>query len=144
MYEVKSKTVNVKLNSVLKNADTHLQIGLQTHHAPCAVTGIQGSCWSSSICSQMSLHWCTKWKNVMDPWPAPYQNSNGYWWPEKIWQELTSNISNLYCFNTVLHQGTLNRRRTTDTSDMLLPLSSNATSLLAGESVSSVMPLDTC
>ena len=28
----------------------------------------------------MSLHRRTKWKNVMDTWQAPYQNSNDYWW----------------------------------------------------------------
>jgi len=53
-----------------------------------------------------------------------------YLWPEKIWQVFPSNISNLYCFNTVLHQGTFKGRRTTDKSDMLLPLSSNATSFV--------------
>ena len=29
-------------------------------------------------CSQMSLHRCIIKKTVMDPWPAPYQNSNDY------------------------------------------------------------------
>jgi hypothetical protein len=130
MYKIKSKTVNVKLNSALKNTDTDLQIGIQTHHTPCAITGVQRSCWSPSIYSQMSLHRCTKQKNVMDPWPAPYQNSNGYWWPWKIWGELPSNISNLYSFNTVLHQRTLQGRRSIHKSDVLLPLYSNATSPL--------------
>jgi len=59
MYNIKSKTVNVKLYSTLENTDTDLQIGIQTRHAPPAIIGIQGSCWSPSICSQMSLNWCT-------------------------------------------------------------------------------------
>jgi hypothetical protein len=51
-----------------------------------------------------------------------------YLWPEKIWQDNPSNISNYYSFNTVLHQGTLNRRWTTDNSTVLLPTSSKAAS----------------
>jgi len=46
-------------------------------------------------------------------------NSKDYWWPENIWQDLPSNISNLYCFNTVLHQGILQEKWTIDKSDML-------------------------
>jgi len=37
-----------------------------------------------------------------------------YLWRENIWQQLPSNISNLYCFNTVLHQGTLKGSETTN------------------------------
>jgi len=36
-----------------------------------------------------------------------------YQLPEMIWQELPSNISNLYCFNTVLHQEDLHRAAST-------------------------------
>jgi len=72
MYKIKSKTVNVKLNSALKNTDNDLQIGIQTHCAACVITGIEGTC------SQMSQNQCTKQKNVMDHWPAPYQNSSGH------------------------------------------------------------------
>jgi len=53
-----------------------------------------------------------------------------YLWPVKIWQDLPSNTSNLYCFNTVLHQGSLKGRGTTGKSDLLIPLSSNATSFV--------------
>ena len=49
-----------------------------------------------------------------------------YLWPENIWQQLPSNISTLYYFNTVLHQRTLQGRGTTDESEVLLPLLSNA------------------
>ena len=48
--------------------------------------------------------------------------------PEKIWQERPSNISNLYCWNTVLHQRTLQGRRSTHKSWVLFPPSSNAAS----------------
>ena len=40
------------------------------------------------------------------------------------------NISNFYYFNTVLHQGTLQGRQTTDKSNVLLPTSSNAPSFV--------------
>ena len=50
-----------------------------------------------------------------------------YLWPAK---ELPLHISNLYCLNTVLHQRTLQGRRTTDKSEVLLPLSSNAASFV--------------
>jgi len=51
-----------------------------------------------------------------------------YLCPEKIWQERPSNISNLYCWNTVLHQRTLQGRRSTHKSWVLFPPSSNAAS----------------
>jgi hypothetical protein len=51
-------------------------------------------------------------------------------WPEKIWQDLPSKITNFYCFNTVLHEGTLQGRQTTGKFEMLLPLSSNVTSFV--------------
>jgi len=70
----------VKLNSALQNADTDLQIGMQTHHSSDAVTGMAGTCWSPTIWSQMSLHRCIIKKTVMVPWPAPYQNSNDHWY----------------------------------------------------------------
>jgi hypothetical protein len=50
----------------------------QTLQAPCAVNEIEGTSWSPSICSQMALHQHRTQKDVMDPWQAPYQNSNGY------------------------------------------------------------------
>ena len=53
-----------------------------------------------------------------------------YPWPEKIWEYLSSNISNLYCFNTVLHQQTLKWHRTTCKYVMLLPLSSKTMSFV--------------
>jgi hypothetical protein len=42
-----------------------------------------------------------------------------------FWQQLPSDISNLYCFNTVLHQRISPRRRTSDKSAVLCPLPSN-------------------
>jgi hypothetical protein len=51
-----------------------------------------------------------------------------YLWPEKISQDHSSNVSNFYYFNTLLHQGTLQGRQTTDKSKVLLPTSSKATS----------------
>jgi len=46
----------MKLNSALQNADTDLQIGMQTHYSSGAITGLEGTCWSATIWSQMSLH----------------------------------------------------------------------------------------
>jgi hypothetical protein len=40
------------------------------------------------------------------------------------------NICNLYCFNTVLHQSTLQGKGTTDKSNVLPPLSSNTASFV--------------
>jgi hypothetical protein len=65
----------------------------------------------------------------MDPWPAPYQNSNGYWWPEKIWQELPSNIV-IFTVSTLCYTKGPYKEGILQTSDMLLPLSSNAASPL--------------
>jgi hypothetical protein len=50
--------------------------------------------------------------------------------PEEFWQELTSNISNLYSFNTVLHQRISQQSRTLDKFEVLLPIPSNAASFL--------------
>jgi len=58
MYKYKSKNQSVKLNSALKNTDTHLQIGTKTYHISCAISGIEGTCCLPSVCSQMSLHRC--------------------------------------------------------------------------------------
>jgi hypothetical protein len=52
-----------------------------------------------------------------------------YLQPEIFWQQLPSDISNLYCFNTVLHQR-ISHGRTSDTSAVLLPLPINATFFL--------------
>jgi hypothetical protein len=41
MYKIKSKTVNVKLNSALTNTDTDLQIGMQTCHSSDAIIGME-------------------------------------------------------------------------------------------------------
>jgi len=68
----------VQLNSAIKNKGTDLQISMQTCHSSGAITGMEGTCWSPTIWSQMSLHWCIIKKTVMYPWPAPYQNSNDY------------------------------------------------------------------
>jgi len=68
----------MKLNSALQNADTDLRIGMQTHHSSGAITGLEGTCWSATIWSQMSLHQRVRKKTVMDPWPATHQNSNDY------------------------------------------------------------------
>ena len=77
----------------------------------------------------MSLHRCITLQTFTNPWPEPHDNSNDYW-PEKIWQELLSNISNPYCFNTMLHQRTLQGRQYTHKSELLFPLSSNTASFV--------------
>ena len=59
--------------------DTDLQICMQTHHSSGAITGMEGTCWSPTIWSQMSLLQHIIKKIVTDPWPATYQNSNDYW-----------------------------------------------------------------
>jgi len=48
----------VKINSALQNTDTDLQIGMQTCHSSGAITGMEGTCWSPTIWSQMYLHRC--------------------------------------------------------------------------------------
>ena len=141
MYKYRSKHGVVKLNSALKDRDTDLSTGTQTHHSSYAITVIEGTCWSPSIWSKKPLHPYVPQKNVMDPWSAPYQNGNDYWcllWPENIWQQLPSNISNRHCSNTVLHQRTLQGRWYTHRCEVLL-LSSN-TVFVGGKSVSSMMP----
>jgi len=50
--------------------------------------------------------------------------------PEKFRHVLPSDISNLYSFNTVLHQRISQQRRTLDTSAVLLPHPSNSASFL--------------
>jgi len=79
MYTYSSKYGAVKLNSALKDTDTDLLIGTQTCHNSRAITGIAGTCWSPSIWCRKPLHPYIPQKNVTDPWPAPYQNSNNYW-----------------------------------------------------------------
>jgi hypothetical protein len=68
----------MKLNSALKNADTDLQIGMQTHYSSHAITGLEGICWSATIWSRMSVHQRVIKKTVTDSWPATHQNSNDY------------------------------------------------------------------
>ena len=55
-----------------------IQIGTQTCHSSGAITGTDGTCWSPSISCQEPMHPYILQKNVMDPWPAPYQSSNDY------------------------------------------------------------------
>jgi hypothetical protein len=50
--------------------------------------------------------------------------------PENVWQELPSDISNIYSFNTVLHQRIKQQTRTLDKSAVLLPHPSNSASFL--------------
>jgi len=50
--------------------------------------------------------------------------------PETFWQVLPSGISNLYSFNTVLHQRISQHRRTLDKSAALIPHPSNSASFL--------------
>ena len=75
-YKYRWKNEPVNLNSALKNTDTDLQIGMQTHCSSGVTTGMVGTCWSPTI---HNLHRCIIKKMVMDLWPAPYQNSNNYW-----------------------------------------------------------------
>jgi len=79
MYKYRSKCGAVKLTSTLKDTDTDLSIGTQTRLSSRAINGIEGTCWSPSIWRQKPLHPYIPQKNVIDPWPAPYQNSNDYW-----------------------------------------------------------------
>ena len=79
MNKYRLKNGAVKWNSAMKGTDTDLSIGTQTRLSSCAITGIEGTCWSPSIWWWKSLHPHIPQKNVMDPWPAPYQNSNYYW-----------------------------------------------------------------
>jgi len=46
MHTNKLKNDTVKLNLAFKNIDTDLQIGMQTLHRSCAITRIEGTCWS--------------------------------------------------------------------------------------------------
>ena len=68
----------MKINSALKNRHTNLQIGM-TYHIAHAITGIDKTCWLSSIWIPMSLQCCIPQKNVKHTWTASYQNSNDYW-----------------------------------------------------------------
>jgi hypothetical protein len=83
LYTVKHtyrwKNEPVKLNSALKNTNTDLQTRMKTQHSSGAITGMEGTCCSPTSWSQMPPHRCIIKKTVMDPWPAPYQNSHDYW-----------------------------------------------------------------
>jgi hypothetical protein len=79
MCNYRSKYSSVKFNSALKDTVTDLSIGIQTWRSSCAINGTEETCWSPSIWCQKPLHPYIPQKNVKDPWPAPYQNSNYYW-----------------------------------------------------------------
>jgi len=55
--------------------------------------------------------------------------------PENIWQKRPSNISNLYCFQTVLHHRILQGRGTTDKSKVLFHCPTALHHLLVEESI---------
>jgi hypothetical protein len=106
MCKYESKNDTVKLNSALKNTYTHprLVIGTKTRQTPRAITGIDGTSWWPSVCTQMicineeyrRLSWILgKHHNkiVMITSVVPTAR--------KFWQELPSDISNLYSFNTL-------------------------------------------
>jgi hypothetical protein len=131
MNKYSLKNGAVKWNSGPKDTDTDLLTGTQTCISLCAITGIEGTCWSLSIWCQKPLHPQTPQKNVMDPWPAPYQNSNDYWcsaYGQKTSRSNFIQTSGIFAVSTqVLQQRTFLGRGTTDKSEVLLPLSSNAT-----------------
>ena len=79
MNKHRLKNDAVKWNSAPKGTDTDLSIVTQTCLSSRVVTGIEGTCWSPSIWCTKPLHPYMPQKNVVDPWPAPYQNSNDYW-----------------------------------------------------------------
>jgi hypothetical protein len=91
MYKYRSKYDAVKLYSAWKDTDTDLSIGIQTSQFSCA--GIEGTCWLPSIWCWKLLYPYIPKKNVMDTWPA------------NIWQQLPSNISNLYCWTQCYTKG---------------------------------------
>ena len=95
----------MKLNSALKYTDTDLQIGMETRHSSGVVTGMEGTCVSPTIWSQMFLHQCIIKKPVMDPWPAPIKivKITDVLSMTRKDLELPSNISKLHSFNTLLH-----------------------------------------
>ena len=78
MLKYRSKNCAVKLKSALIYTDTDLSTGTQKHLSSHAVTGIEGTCRSPSLWCWNPLHPHIPQKNVMDPWPAPYQYSNDY------------------------------------------------------------------
>jgi hypothetical protein len=125
MYKYRSQNGAVKLNSALKDTDTDLVMGTQARLSSRAITGIEGTCWSPSIWCPKPLHPYIPQKNVMDPWPAPYQTV-------MITDVLLMTRNHLAAtsFNTVLHQRTLQGRWTTSKSQVLLPLPNNAASFV--------------
>ena len=77
MYKYQSKNCAVKLNSARKDIDTDLSVGTHTRHSSRAITGTEGTYWSSWIWCRKPLHPFIPQKYV-SPWPAPYHNSNDY------------------------------------------------------------------
>ena len=66
----------------------------------------------------------------MEPWPAPYQNSNDNWcftYDQKTSGSNFLQTSILFTVSTVLHQTTLQGRVNADEYEVLLPMSSNVT-----------------
>jgi hypothetical protein len=77
MYKYKSKNDTVKLNSALKTHTLTVDWNKEMSY-------IMFSDWDRGIflvdlkLQSNDLHCCRTQKNVMDPWHAPYQNSNDY------------------------------------------------------------------
>jgi hypothetical protein len=133
VYKYRSKHGAVKWNSTLKDRHWPVDCHTDTSQFMCSkwmrrnlLVGLnQMSKASASIYTTEEFH-----GSLASTIPKQYWLLMFYLWPENIWQQLASNISHLYCFNTVLHQGTLQGRWTTDKSKVLLPLSNNAASFV--------------
>jgi len=78
MYKYRSKNGAVKLNSARKDTDTDVSICTDMSQFACNNWNRRNLLIASIWC-QKPLHPYIPQKNVMDPWPAPYQNNNDYW-----------------------------------------------------------------
>jgi len=143
VYIYRSEYGVVKLNSALKLTDNDLSTGTQTCHSSYAITGIEGTCWSSSIWCRKPLHPYVPQMNGMDHWPAPYQSSNDYWcfaYDQKTSGSNFLQTSVIFTVSTHCYTKGHYKEGNRHISEVLLPLSSNTHPLLGGKSVSLMMP----
>jgi len=103
---------------------------MQTFQSSGAITGMEGTCWSPTIWSQMSLHRRILKKTVIDPGPAPYQNSNDYRYFTYDQKRSGTNLHQTSVINTVQHQWILQGRQSRNKSQVLLQMASKAASFL--------------
>jgi hypothetical protein len=130
--EMKKWTCEIKLST--KNCRHWPADWYAECHSSGAITGMEGTCWSHTIWSQMSQYRCIINKNVMDPWQAPYPNSNDYWCSTcdqkrsgRNFHQTSVNFTvSTHCYTKGPYkEGTL-----TDKCKVLLPLPSNTVSFL--------------